>query len=40
MVTLGENLTEAEIRAMMSEADIDNDGKVDYEEFLKMMSRN
>ena len=37
MVTLGENLTEAEIQTMMSEADQDKDGLVDYEEFLRMM---
>ena len=38
METFGENLTEAEIQTMMSEADTDQDGLVDYEEFLRMMS--
>jgi len=31
MVSLGENLTDAEINEMVSEADIDGDGQVNYE---------
>merc|ERR550519_476630 len=37
MISLGENLTEADIQSMMAEADLDKDGQVNYEEFLKMM---
>ena len=37
MISLGEKLTEADIQTMMAEADLDKDGKVDYEEFLRMM---
>ena len=34
---LGEKLTDDEIRAMISEADVDNDGQVSYQEFVNMM---
>ena len=37
MVNLGEKLSEAEVQTMMTEADLDKDGRVDYEEFLRMM---
>ena len=37
MANLGEKLTEAEVQNMMTTADLDKDGKVNYEEFLKMM---
>ena len=37
MVNLGEKLTEEDIQIMMTEADLDKDGMVDYEEFLRMM---
>ena len=37
MENLGENLTEEDIQTMMTEADLDQDGMVDYEEFLRMM---
>ena len=40
MVSLGEKITEADIQTMMAEADLDKDGRVDYEEFLRMMQLN
>ena len=36
MRNLGEKLTEEEIDEMMKEADIDGDGQICYEEFVKM----
>jgi Ca2+-binding EF-hand superfamily protein len=37
MMTAGESLKEEEIDEMIREADIDGDGYVDYEEFVRMM---
>ena len=37
MTNLGENLTDEEIEEMIKEADIDGDGLVNYEDFIKMM---
>ena len=37
MNTYGDILTEEQINKMMSEADINGNGKIDYEEFAKMM---
>jgi len=37
MRELGQNLTDDEIESMMKEADTNGDGKIDYQEFLKMM---
>lgn len=37
MTNLGENMTDAEIDSMIAEADLDVDGQVSYEEFVKMM---
>ncbi|XP_042436443.1 calmodulin-like protein 11 [Zingiber officinale] len=37
MVTLGEKLTEEEVDQMIREADLDGDGQVNYEEFVRMM---
>jgi Ca2+-binding EF-hand superfamily protein len=37
MMNLGEKLTEEEVEEMIREADIDGDGQVNYEEFVKMM---
>ncbi|XP_010024216.1 calmodulin-like protein 11 [Eucalyptus grandis] len=38
MINLGEKLTEEEAQQMISEADLDGDGQVDFEEFVKLMS--
>ena len=37
---LGEKLTEEEVDEMIREADIDQDGQINYEEFVKMMVSN
>lgn len=37
MTNLGERLTNEEVDEMIREADIDGDGEVNYEEFIKMM---
>ncbi|KAL0581448.1 translation elongation factor EF1B gamma [Marasmius crinis-equi] len=37
MESLGERLSDAEIDAMMKEADVDGDGTISYNEFVKMM---
>lgn len=37
MSTLGEKITESDVEEMIREADIDGDGKVNYQEFVKMM---
>lgn len=37
MTTLGEKLSDEEVEEMIREADIDGDGKVNYQEFVKMM---
>jgi len=38
MLTLGEQLTDAEVDEMIREADTDGDGRVCYEEFVRMMT--
>ncbi|OWF37197.1 Calmodulin [Mizuhopecten yessoensis] len=38
MTTLGENLTDAELDSMMAEADLDGDGRIDFNEFKFMMT--
>ncbi|KAK3417463.1 calmodulin-like protein 11 [Eucalyptus grandis] len=38
MINLGEKLTEEEVQQMISEADLDGDGQVGFEEFVKLMS--
>lgn len=37
MTNLGEKLTEEEVNEMIKEADVDGDGLVNYDEFVKMM---
>ncbi|KAJ8765432.1 hypothetical protein K2173_013190 [Erythroxylum novogranatense] len=37
MINLGEKLTDEEVEQMIKEADLDGDGQVNYEEFVKMM---
>lgn len=37
MTTLGDRLTEEEVDEMIREADIDGDGYINYEEFVRMM---
>ena len=38
MKNLGQSPTEAELRAIIEEADIDGDGSIDFDEFVEMMS--
>ncbi|CAD5187760.1 calmodulin-like protein 8 isoform X2 [Musa acuminata AAA Group] len=38
MISLGEKLTDEEVAQMIREADLDGDGQVNFEEFVKMMS--
>ena len=38
MNNLGEPLTEAELNAMIAEADTDGDGKINFEEFKNLMA--
>ena len=37
--TLGQALSKEELDAFMAEADLDGDGKLDYNEFVKMMTK-
>ncbi|KAG0464276.1 hypothetical protein HPP92_019916 [Vanilla planifolia] len=37
MMNLGEKLTDEEVDLMIKEADMDGDGQVNYEEFVRMM---
>jgi len=37
MTKLGEKLSEEEVDDMIREADVDGDGQVNYEEFVKVM---
>jgi len=37
MTNLGEKLTDNEVDEMIREADVDGDGQINYEEFVKMM---
>ncbi|XP_010935758.1 calmodulin [Elaeis guineensis] len=37
MISLGEKLTDEEVDQMIKEADLDGDGQVNYEEFVRMM---
>ncbi|KAL8153707.1 hypothetical protein V2J09_011467 [Rumex salicifolius] len=38
MMNLGEKLTDEEVEQMITEADLDGDGLVNYDEFVKMMT--
>ncbi|KAK3578515.1 hypothetical protein CHS0354_007769 [Potamilus streckersoni] len=38
MANLGEKLTDEDVDEMIREADVDGDGQVNYEEFVKMMT--
>ena len=38
MNNLGEPVTEAEVKLMIEEADIDGDGKINFQEFKTLMS--
>ncbi len=40
MKSMGERLSEREIQAMIHEADRDGDGKIDIEEFVRMLLSN
>jgi len=37
MINLGEQLTDEELEQMIREADLDGDGQVNYEEFVRIM---
>lgn len=37
MITLGEYLTPDEVEELVKEADLDGDGQINYEEFIKLM---
>jgi len=37
MTNLGEKLTDEEVDEMIREADVDGDGRINYQEFIRMM---
>lgn len=37
MINLGEKLTDEEVEQMIREADMDGDGQVNYDEFVRIM---
>nr|XP_012421844.1 PREDICTED: calmodulin-like protein 5 [Odobenus rosmarus divergens] len=39
MAKLGQTLSQEELDAMIQEADVDKDGQVDYQEFLRILSQ-
>lgn len=40
MTNLGEKMSDSEVDDMIREADLDGDGQINYEEFVKMMMSN
>ncbi len=40
LINLGEKLIDKEVEQMIRESDIDSDGQINYEEFVKMMMGN
>ncbi|XP_063698281.1 calmodulin-beta-like [Culicoides brevitarsis] len=40
LMNLGEKMTDNEFEDLIAEADVDGDGRIDYEEFIAMMTRN
>ena len=40
MVNLGENLTDKDVKQMIQDADVDEDGVVDYGDFIKVAASN
>ena len=40
LMNIGERITDQECKEFIEEADIDGDGKIDYEEFYIMMTSN
>jgi Ca2+-binding EF-hand superfamily protein len=40
MNNLGEPLTEEEVKSMIAEADLDGDGKINFQEFSRLMANN
>jgi calmodulin len=39
MTNSGQEITDEEVDEMIREADIDGDGQINYEEFVKMMAK-
>ncbi|KAI8988117.1 hypothetical protein BDF20DRAFT_853918 [Mycotypha africana] len=39
MASVGEKLSQNELDAMLREADVDGDGQINYEEFVKMLAK-
>jgi len=38
MMSLGENLSDEEVNQMIKEADLNGDGEIDFDEFMRMLS--
>jgi len=37
-MSLGENLSDEEVNQMIKEADLNGDGEIDFDEFMRMLS--